>query len=70
MVIVEHLQSDLRKATDFNSEIQVAPPCILWPNKECQWEAVMPLVQKKLPTLIILGDFAPENSMEPAIWLH
>lgn len=60
----------IREAAVFNPEVQVAPACILWPDRERQWEAVLPMLQTDLPELFILGDFSPETRTGPAIWLR
>jgi hypothetical protein len=60
----------LRDSAIFNPEVQVAPSCILWPDKDRQWEAVIPRLQSELAELLVLGDYAPENRTGPAIWLR
>ena len=60
----------IRRAKVFNPEIEVAPDCILWPDRDHQWETVIPLLQSELPELLILGDYAPEKHTGPAIWLR
>lgn len=70
MRVIEHLIKALRDSAIFNPEIQVAPACILWPDKECQWQAVIPRLQGELAELLVLGDYAPENRTGPAIWLR
>jgi hypothetical protein len=39
------LVSAIRSASIFNAEIQVAPACVLWPDRDRQWEAIIPLLQ-------------------------
>lgn len=70
MRMMEHLLKAVREAAVFNPEVQVAPACILWPDRDRQWEAVMPLLQAELPDLFILDDYAPEKRTGPAIWLR
>lgn len=60
----------IRDAAVFNPEVQVAPACILWPDRDRQWEAVLPVLQAELPELFVLGDFTPEKRTGPAIWLR
>ena len=60
----------IREAAVYNPEVQVAPACILWPDRDRQWEAVMPRLQAELPELLIIGDYAPEKRVGPAIWLR
>ena len=61
MRIIERLLSSIRDAAVFNPEVQVAPVCILWPDRDRQWEAVIPRLQNEMPELLVLGDYAPEK---------
>lgn len=70
MRVIDHLLKAVRDAAVFNPEIQVAPACILWPDRDRQWEAVIPVFQAELPELMILGDYAPDKCVGPAIWLR
>ena len=70
MRVIEHLVKTLRDSAVFNPEVQVAPSCILWPDKDRQWEAVIPRLQSELGEMLVLGDFAPENRTGPAVWLR
>jgi hypothetical protein len=60
----------IRRAQLFNPEIEVAPACILWPDRDRQWETIIPLLQAEMPELLILGDYVPEKQTGPAIWLR
>ena len=60
----------IRAAAVFNPEVQVAPVCILWPDRDRQWEGILPILQGELPELCILGNFSPETRTGPAIWLR
>jgi hypothetical protein len=70
MRVLDHLLETVRGAAVFNPEVQVAPACILWPDKDRQWEAVIPRLQSELGELLVLGDYAPEKRVGPAIWLR
>lgn len=70
MTLINHLVKSVRNAAVFNSEIEVAPACILWPDRDRQWEPAIPALQAELPELIVLGDYSPESKMGPAIWLR
>jgi len=70
MMVVEHFLKALRSAAIYNPDIQVAPACILWPDRERQWEAVIPRLQQELPELLVLGKYKPEDRIGPAIWLR
>lgn len=70
MKVIDYLTKALRDSAVFNPEVQVAPSCILWPDKDRQWEAVIPRLQSELAELLVLGDYAPEKRIGPAIWLR
>ena len=53
--VCEHLFKALRGASVHNPEVQVAPACVLWPDKDRQWEAVIPVLQGELQELLVLG---------------
>ena len=68
--VIDHLQKTIRRASVYNPEVQVAPICILWPDRDRQWEAVIPRLQNELPELFVLGEYALEKRTGPAIWLR
>jgi hypothetical protein len=70
MKVIDQLIKALRSASIFNSEVQVAPACILWPDRERQWEAVVPRLQAEMPELCVLGPWQPGERIGPAIWLR
>lgn len=70
MMVIKHLIKSLRTSAHYNPDIQVAPACILWPDKDRQWEMVIPRLQAEMPELLVLGDYEPEKRTGPAIWLR
>ncbi len=54
-VVLQALIRAVRSASVFNAQIQVPPACILWPDKERQWEAIVPRLQEQMPELCVLG---------------
>lgn len=70
MKVIDRLKNAVRWAAAHNPEVQVKPACILWPDPDRQWEAVVPQLQDALPELVVLGDYAPERRTGPAIWLR
>ena len=70
MRVLDHLLKSIRAAAVFNPDVQTAPACILWPDHDRQWEAVVPVIQAELPELLVLGDYAPGKRIGPAIWLR
>jgi hypothetical protein len=63
------LLDSLQKASQHYSHIMVRPEVILWPDPERQWEAVIQILQEKLPALLILGDYDRIKRQGPSIWL-
>jgi len=70
MRVLDHLLKAIQGAGVYNPDIQVAPACILWPDRDHQWEAAIPILQAEMPELMVLGDYAPEKRTGPAIWLR
>ena len=70
MKIIDLLIKSIRSAVIHNPEVQAAPFCILWPDRDRQWEAVIPRLQAQVPELLVLGDYNSEKRTGPAIWLR
>ncbi len=70
MNVVEALIKSLRSGVVHNPDVQTAPACILWPDRDRQWEAVIPRLQNEMPELFVLGKYSPEKRIGPAIWLR
>lgn len=70
MKVIEELIKAVRSAALFNPDVQVAPAVILWPDRDRQWEAVMPCLQAEMPELVVLGAYDPVARTGPAIWLR
>jgi hypothetical protein len=70
MKVLDHLLKAVRNTAEFNPEVLVAPACILWPDRDRQWEEIMPLLRVELPELLTLGDYAPDDKTGPAVWLR
>lgn len=68
--VEQALTEAIRKAADYNPEVQEAPACVLWPDEDRQWETVIPALQDVMPELLVLGDYAPDRRAGPAIWLR
>jgi hypothetical protein len=64
------LAAALRRASRFNPEVECAPQCILWPDKEAQWRPIIPALQTELPQLLVLGPHNEAQRTGPAIWLR
>ncbi len=71
MRIIDSLIEAVKGSAKYSADVQIAPFCILWPDKDRQWEAVIPQhLQIELPELCVLGDYAPEKRTGPGIWLR
>lgn len=70
MKVLEHLLKAIRKAGSINGEDQLAPACILWPDRAREWESVIPRLQKEMPELLVLGEYELAKRKGPAIWLR
>jgi hypothetical protein len=68
--ILLKLASAIRSSSRYNPDVQVAPDCILWPDKDRQWEAIIPRLQNDIPELFVLGEYDTEKKTGPAIWLR
>jgi len=66
--VLDHLQKSIRDAAVSNPEIQVAPARILWPDRDHQWEAALPVLQPGLPDLMVLGNNETEMFTRSVIW--
>ena len=53
--VQQALINAIRQSSTFNPNTQVAPVCILWTDKDRQWEAIIPALQKAMPELLVLG---------------
>jgi len=70
MTVLDAIIQSLSRAGESNRDDQVAPAVILWPDKERQWEPVLPVLRERLPQLLTLGPYAVNCKTGPAIWLR
>jgi len=69
--LAELVAATLRSAAQaYAAGDQVAPCGVLWPDPERLWESVMPELQAAVPELFLLGNYAPEKRIGPAVWLR
>ncbi len=67
--LLDALAATLLGAGDFNKNDQTPPAAILWPDKERQWEPLLPALRLRLP-LLTLGSYDPDARSGPAIYLR
>lgn len=60
----------LRRASRHNADVECAPHCILWPDRESQWRPIIPALQAVLPELLVFGEYNEQLLTGPAIWLR
>ena len=65
--VIDKLTKAIRSAAVYNPDVQMAPACILWPDRDHQWEAIIPRMQIELPELLALGEYDIEKRTGPAI---
>ena len=66
---LESLVAAIKGASAYNSQEQVPPVAVLWPDKDRQWESLLPTLRKQSP-VFALGDYSPEENTGPAYWLR
>lgn len=71
MKVINHLINSIIASANHNPEAETRPHCILWTDKERQWEnAIKERIMTELPELLILGEYNPTERKGPAIWLR
>ncbi len=65
----DHLATALLRLADYNAEDKVAPACILWPDKQRQWESLVPALAVAGRHVLTLGPWQPTAMTGPAIWI-
>lgn len=66
---LQALINALQQAGAYNKNDQAPPAVVLWPDKERQWEQLLPRLRAALP-ILTLGMYAPEERTGPAYWLR
>jgi len=59
----------LRLSAKGNSHTAASAAAVLWPDKERQWQAALPLLRRLVPGLFELGSYNPHARSGPAVWL-
>jgi hypothetical protein len=67
--LFDALVDALRAAGAYNKQDQAPPAAVLWPDKERQWEPLLPRLRERLP-ILTLGPYAPDAATGPAYWLR
>jgi len=69
VTFLDALVEAIRRAGRYNKNDQVPPIVVLWTDKDCQWEPLLPLLRERLP-LLTLGQYNPAELTGPAYWLR
>jgi hypothetical protein len=67
--VVDHLVQHLR-AKDVELDGQERPVAVLWTDPKSEWKSIVDVAQARMPELLVLGDYLPEERTGPAIWLR
>ncbi|NLE27092.1 MAG: BREX-1 system phosphatase PglZ type B [Clostridiaceae bacterium] len=70
MTVIENLVTAIRDSAKYNPDVQAAPSCILWPDKEKQWQSIASRIQSVMPELLVLGPYQHDKKTGPAIWIR
>ena len=63
------LVATIQAASAHNRQDQAPPAAVLWPDKDRQWVALLPLLKDRLP-IFVLGKYSPDEHIGPAYWLR
>ena len=66
---LDRLIEALETACDYNKQDQDPPAAVIWPDKDRQWEMLLPRLQERLP-IFTLGPYAPDVRSGPAYWFR
>ena len=68
--ILEVIRAKLAARASVTDGLEEPPLCVLWPDRDRQWEPALPRLLEDIPELIALGAYAPESRTGPAIWIR
>ena len=66
---LDSLADAIEAVSTHNRQDQAPPAAVLWPDKDRQWEPLLPLLKDQLP-LLVLGRYSPDEHIGPAYWLR
>lgn len=70
LTVAQALIAAVRRAARYNTDTESAPHCILWTDRDQQWQSIIPQLQGDIPELLVLRDYDPKKRSGPAIWLR
>ena len=69
LTFLDALADAIEAASSYNRQDQAPPVTVLWPDKDRQWESLLPLLRDVLP-VFVLGEYSPDERTGPAYWLR
>lgn len=67
--LLDQVETTLTSALDYNTNAEVAPIVLLWPDRDRQFETIARRLRGRL-RLLTLGDYEPAAGAGPAYWLR
>jgi hypothetical protein len=67
--LLDSIAHSLRAAGRYHAGVEEPPVAILWTDADGQWLPLLPTLRLRLPQLLALGDYIPNDRQGPAIWL-
>ena len=67
--LLDALVGQLLESSKVNDTVQVKPAAVLWPDGTGEWTPVQAAIRSRLPGFVTLGEYQPQASQGPAIWL-
>lgn len=68
--LLEGLIRSLAEAARHQPGVEERPAAILWTDAKGEWRPLLPSLRERLPQLLVLGEYNPEERTGPAIWLR
>jgi len=68
--ILDLIRAKLAARATVTDGLEESPLCVLWPDRDRQWEPALPRLLEDIPELIALGANAPQSRTGPAIWIR
>ncbi len=67
--LLDFLVQNIGILGNYNKNDQCPPACVLWPDKDRQWEPLLPALRERLP-LLTLGPYDLQKRSGPAYWIR
>ena len=69
VTFLDSIVEALEGAGSYNRNDQSAPAAVIWPDKDRQWEPLLPQLRNKLP-IVTVGPYKPDSLQGPAYWVR